>query len=260
MYFTSLKGSIGYVLGQHDENSRKEHAIYYLSKKFTDCESRYSILQNTCYALAWVAKLLRQYMLTHTALLISKMDPVKYFFEKLAITCRVASWQMALTEYDYQYMRFVFPDEDIVLIRDCNIPGPEEGPEPGSQWTLVFDETSNAHGNCIGAFITSPTGFHLPFTARLFFKCTNNMAEYVACIFDIKAAIDLRIKILEVYGDSSLVINQFKVDWDTRDHKLIPYKEHVLKMILYFDKITFNHIPREENQMRQHLGNFFINV
>ena len=146
-------------------------------------------------------------------------------------------------------MCFEFPDEGIMLIRDCNILDPEEGPEPKSWWTLVFDEASNAQGNGIGEIITSLTGFHLPFTTRLCFECTNNMAEYEACIFDIEAAIDLRTKILEVYGDSALVISKVKGEWEARDHKLIPYKEHVLKLIPYFDEITFHHIPQEENQM-----------
>ena len=84
MYLTVLERSMGCVLGQHDESGRKEHAIYYLSKKFTDCEQRYSLLEKTCRALAWAARRLRQYMLTHTTLLISKMDQVKYIFEKPA--------------------------------------------------------------------------------------------------------------------------------------------------------------------------------
>src|ERR1051325_10324785 len=63
MYFTGLEGSMGCVLGQHDESGRKEHAIYYLSKKFTDCEKKYSLLEKTCYTLAWAARRLRQYML-----------------------------------------------------------------------------------------------------------------------------------------------------------------------------------------------------
>ena len=58
---------------------------------------------------------------------------------------------------------------------------------------MVFDGASNALGNGIGAIITSPAGGHTPFTARLCFSCTNNMAEYEACIMGIKAAIDLRI-------------------------------------------------------------------
>lgn len=71
---------MGCVLCQHDESGRKEHVIYYLSKKFTDCESRYSLLEKTWCALTWDAKRLRQYMVTHTTLLISKMDPIKYNF------------------------------------------------------------------------------------------------------------------------------------------------------------------------------------
>lgn len=117
-------------------------------------------------------------------------------------------------------MCFVFPDEDNMLIRDCNIPDPDEGLEPESRWTLVFDNASNSQGNGIGAVIISPNIFHLPFTVRLCFDYTNNMAEYEACILGIEATIDLRIKILEVYDDSALVISQVKGYWEARDHNL----------------------------------------
>ncbi|XP_050916317.1 uncharacterized protein LOC127131440 [Lathyrus oleraceus] len=263
---------MGCVLGQYDETGRKEYVIYYLSKKFTDCESRYLMLEKTCFALAWAAKHLRQYMLTHTTLLISKMGHVKYIFEKPDLIGRVARWQMALTEYiiqyvtqkaikrsvlsdylthhpleDYPSMLLKFPDEDIMLIRDYNIPNPEEGSKPGSRWTLVLDGALNAHGNDIGAVITSPTGFHLPFTVRLSFECKNNMAEYEACILGIEVAVDLRIKILEVYEDSALVISQVKGDWATRYHKLIPYKEHVFKIIKE-DWDTRDYIPSHSSR------------
>ena len=59
LYLTVLDNSMGCVLGQHDESGQKEHAIYYLSKKFTDCETRYSLLEKTCCALVWVARRLR---------------------------------------------------------------------------------------------------------------------------------------------------------------------------------------------------------
>ena len=86
-------------------------------------------------------------MLTHTILLISKMDPIKYIFEKPALSRRIARWQMVLTEYniqyttqkaikgsvmayhlayqaidDYQSMNFGFPDENIMLVTDCEEP------------------------------------------------------------------------------------------------------------------------------------------
>ncbi|XP_050889357.1 uncharacterized protein LOC127094580 [Lathyrus oleraceus] len=80
------------------------------------------------------------------------------------------------------------------------------------------------------------------------------MAEYEACIYGLEAAIDLRIKILEVFGDSALVISQVKGDWETRDSNLIPYKEHIKKLIPYFDEISFRNISREENQLADALA------
>ena len=86
LYMTVLDESMGCVLGQHDDSGKKEQAIYYLSKKFTACEMNYSMLERTCCALVWASHRLRQYMLSHTTWLISKMDPVKYIFEKPALT------------------------------------------------------------------------------------------------------------------------------------------------------------------------------
>lgn len=69
---------------QHNETGKKKQAIYYLSKKFADYESHYSVLEKTCCALVWKTQRLRHYMLYHTTILISRMDPLKYLFEKLA--------------------------------------------------------------------------------------------------------------------------------------------------------------------------------
>ena len=113
-------------------------------------------------------------------------------------------------------MNFEFPDENIMLVTNYEEPGPYEGHDLGSQWTMVFDGASTAIGNRIGVVIISPQGCHTPFTARLCFDCTNNMAEYEACIMGIRVAIDLKIKFLNVYGDLTLVISQIKGERDTK--------------------------------------------
>ncbi|RDX83098.1 hypothetical protein CR513_36014, partial [Mucuna pruriens] len=51
LYLMVLDESMGCMLGQRDEMGRKERVIYYLSKKFTDCDKRYSALERTCCAL-----------------------------------------------------------------------------------------------------------------------------------------------------------------------------------------------------------------
>ena len=119
---------------------------------------------------------------------------------------------------------------------------------------MVFDGASNALGNGIGAVIISPEGCHTPFTARLCFNCTNNMVEYDACIMGLKAAIDLRIKLLRIFGYSALVISQIKGELDTKHPNLISYKEHVLTLIPHFEEINFEYFPREENQLADALA------
>jgi len=225
LYLTVLDRSMGCVLGQHDETGRKDHVIYYLSKKFTDCEQRYSSLERTCCALAWAAHRLRQYMLSHTTWLISKMDPIKYIFEKPALTGRIARCQMLLSEYDilyvtqkaikgsaladflvhqpvedYQPMLPDFPNEDISALFHA-----DEYNHDLNTWTLFFDGTSNVMGHGIGAVLISPENQYIPVTTRLCFGCTNNIAEYEACAMGIRVAIEYRVKILEVYGDSTLL-------------------------------------------------------
>ncbi|XP_006601562.1 uncharacterized protein [Glycine max] len=90
--------------------------------------------------------------------------------------------------------------------------------------------------------------------ARLSFNCTNNIAEYEAFALGIQAAIDFKVKLLKVYGDSALVIHQLRGEWETRDHKLVPYQAYIRKLIEFFDVISFHHIPREENQMADALA------
>ena len=114
---------------------------------------------------------------------------------------------------------------------------------------MWFDSASNALGHGVGAVLVSPDEQYIPFTARLGFDYTNNIAKYEACALGIQAAIDFKVKLLKVYGDSALVIHQLKGEWETRDHKLVPYQAYIRKMMESFDDISFHHIPREENQM-----------
>lgn len=68
MYLSVMEAYMSCVFGQHDETGRKERAIYYLSKKFTDYETRYTVLEKTCCALTWASQRLRHYMLNYTTM------------------------------------------------------------------------------------------------------------------------------------------------------------------------------------------------
>ncbi|XP_009803704.2 uncharacterized protein [Nicotiana sylvestris] len=175
LYLSTLDGAFGYVLGQHDETIRKEHAIYYMSKKFTPYEARYSLLECTCNVLTWIAQKLRHYICAYTTYLISWMDPLKYIFQKPMPT-----------------------GEDITEAYDS--------------WRMFFDGAENFKGVGIRVVLVSETGQYYLVFAKLRFPCTNDMAEYEACIFRIKLAIDINVQELLVIGDSDLLVHQIYAD------------------------------------------------
>ena len=61
-------------------------------------------------------------------------------------------------------------------------------------------------GHSIDVVLIISKGEYYPFMAMLNFNCTNNVVEYEACAMGLQAVIDKRVKELEVYSDSTLVI------------------------------------------------------
>ncbi|KAG8490750.1 hypothetical protein CXB51_013957 [Gossypium anomalum] len=176
-------------------------------------------------------------------ILLSEFDIV-YVSQKAIKGSAVADFLANRALEDYEPLNFDFPNEELMCIAMT-----EDSP-----WKLNFDGASNTVGNGIGADLVSPNGDHYPFTCRLDFDCTNNMAEYEACIMGLQAAIERCIRILEVYGDSMLVIYQLRGEWETKDPKFINYRKVVLGLLEEFDDITFNYLPRDENQMADALA------
>ena len=99
-------------------------------------------------------------------------------------------------------MSFDFLDEDLMAV--LQIEKEEFLEEDG--WKMYFDGASNALVRGVGTVLTSPKGNHCPFTAKLSFDCTNNVAKYEACVMGLQAAIEKKIKKLTVYSVSALVI------------------------------------------------------
>nr|XP_025887995.1 uncharacterized protein LOC112941872 [Solanum lycopersicum]XP_025887996.1 uncharacterized protein LOC112941873 [Solanum lycopersicum]XP_025887997.1 uncharacterized protein LOC112941874 [Solanum lycopersicum] len=139
----SFLGRLNYISGfiaqsiVHDETGMKEKAIYYISKKFTPYESR--------------------------------MDPLKYIFQKAMSTEKLAKWQMLLGEFDIVYVNQNAIKAQVLADYLAENPIDEE---------LFFEGAANHQGKGVGAVLVSESGQHYPMAAKLRFNCTNNMAEY----------------------------------------------------------------------------------
>ena len=176
-------------------------------------------------------------------MLLSEFDIV-YITRKAIKGSVIANCLAELPIEDYESMKFDFPDEDIMALVNTS----------SNTWTMMFDGATNEIGHGVGAILMSPDGKWYPLTAKLYFDCTNNMAEYEACSMGVRMAYEMKVKKLRVLGDSLLVVHQLNGEWETRDAKLIPYNDYIRTIAQTFDSITFEHVPRESNQVADALA------
>ncbi|XP_070025385.1 uncharacterized protein [Nicotiana sylvestris] len=109
---------------------------------------------------------------------------------------------------------------------------------------MFFDGEANFKEVGIGTVLVSEIGQHYPISAKLRFPCTNNMADYEACILGLKMVIDLNIQEFLVIGDSDLLIHQVREEWATKKPKILPYLHHVQELRKRFTKTEFQHVPK----------------
>ena len=126
-------------------------------------------------------------------MLLSEFDII-YVIQKAIKGSAIADFLASRASNDYEPLSFDFPDEDVMTI------SVEENKEI-EKWKLYFDGAVNALERGIGGVLISPDGVHYPLTSKLELLCTNNMAEYEACVMGLKAAIERKIKALKVYED-----------------------------------------------------------
>ncbi|XP_019073411.2 uncharacterized protein LOC100853222 [Vitis vinifera] len=270
LYLSVSDMALGCMLAQLDDLG-KERAIYYLSKRMFEYEYKYIMIERLCLAVVWATRRLRHYMTEYFVLLVSRLDPLRYLFDRPVLTGRLMRWLVLLTEFDIHYVtqksvkgsivadhlaslpisddRSVdddFPDEQIVSM--TSITG----------WRLYFDGAANQSGFGIGILLISPQGDHIPRSVQLAFsdhhRLTNNIEKYEACITGLETALDLGIRQLEIHEDSNLVIKQTQGIWRTRDEKLKPYHAYLNLLIDRFDVLRYIHLPRAENQFSDALA------
>ena len=259
LYLSIIDEALGSMLAQEDEDG-SEHIVYYLSKKLKDYETRYIVVEKSCFALVWVVQKLRHVLLSYQVLVVARMDLLKYLFEKPALTGKLSRWLILLAEFDLTYVakntikgraitKFYaghlangealnddFPDEKILTTEVSNL------------WRMYFDGAANQYGYGIGVLLVAPDGSHIPLFVKLNFSAANNVAEYEACILGLEALLAIKVREVEVYGDSALIISEAQKIWKAKEEHLKPYQAYVEKLAKRFDKIEYTFIPRAQNQ------------
>ncbi|XP_030945880.1 uncharacterized protein LOC115970380 [Quercus lobata] len=185
------------MLAQED-NEKNERVIYYLSMRFHDYETRYTSIEKSCFTLVWVVQKLRHIILPFQIWVVARMDPLKYLFEKPALSGRLSRWLILLVEFDLKYVARKTIKGSIVS--NFCVKNPierEDGKEDFSDedildvelgiWKMYFDGAVNQYGNGIGILLITLERSHIPLAIKLSFEVASNMAEYEACIVGMEA-------------------------------------------------------------------------
>ena len=83
LYLSVSDMALGCMLAQLDD-SGKERAIYYLSKRMLEYECGYIMIEHLCLALVWATWKLRHYVTKYSILLVSHLDLLRYLFNGLS--------------------------------------------------------------------------------------------------------------------------------------------------------------------------------
>ena len=129
----------------------------------------------------------------------------------------------------------------------------------GSIRKLIIYTDGGARGNPgpagIGATILNDKKNLIAEISEYIGVATNNQAEYRAVMAAIKKAKELGAEELNFYLDSQLVVEQLNGNYKIKNKGLQPLFVSIYNDSLNFKKVSYSHIPREQNKEADRLAN-----
>jgi ribonuclease HI len=112
---------------------------------------------------------------------------------------------------------------------------------------MLFNGDSSKDGAGAGIVFVSPTQETIYMSYKLEFEATNNVAMYEALTLGWRAAKDMGIKEILVFGDDELIIEQVRKIYQAKHPRLKSYKNEVWDLIdIFFLAFKISFIPREK--------------
>ncbi|XP_066392251.1 uncharacterized protein [Miscanthus floridulus] len=115
-------------------------------------------------------------------------------------------------------------------------------------WMIYFNGSLIKRGASTGIVFVLPLRVHMRYMVHLHFPSSNNVAEYEVLINDLRIAIELGIRRLDVWGDSRLVVDQVMKESSCHDTKMAMYYQEVCQLEDKLNGHELNHILRCLNE------------
>jgi len=111
----------------------------------------------------------------------------------------------------------------------------------------------------LGVVITDERGQVLKKISQYIGRATNNQAEYKALILALKTVVELKKQAewkeaaVRVFLDSELLVRQLNLQYKVKDKALQLLFLEVYNLAVSLKKVSFTHIPREQNRLADQL-------
>jgi ribonuclease HI len=205
-------------------------------------------VQKLLYVVLITLRKLRHYFQQYSITVVTDY-PLGDILRNQDATGRISKWAVELGALTVDFKpRTTIKSQALVDFmaewRENQLQTPTERPE---HWVMYFDGSLKLEGAGAGVLLISPTGEQLKYVLQMFWKVTNNEAEYEALLHGLRLAVSLGIKLLLVYGDSAVVINQVNKSLDRNKENMDAYCLEVWKLKNKLYGLKFHHIVCNNN-------------
>ena len=118
---------------------------------------------------------------------------------------------------------------------------------------MYFDGDSTQNSVDAGVVLISPSKENVHLSYKLDFKTTNNIAEYEALLLGVKAAKEMGIMCMRIFGYVDLIIKQANNTFQMKNVILKAYRDKVWKLRDSFMFFELSYIPRALNHLADSL-------
>ncbi|XP_077242492.1 uncharacterized protein LOC143883003 [Tasmannia lanceolata] len=277
LYLAISSTTVSAALAQ--QKGKQEHPVYYVSRVLHGAEVRYQNIEKFAYAVVIAAWKLRPYFHAHTIVHLTD-QPLWKILQKPETSERLISWAVEMGEFDIQVrprpaiksqvltdfiVEFTAPvpndlgneetmvparsraadDEPIEVPPLPELEGETRGDAPS--WILHVDASTSKAGCGAGIALMGLDEFTAKYALRLYFKASNNEAEYEALLVRLTLTTELGVDKLTVYSDTQLVVGQVKGTYVAKELRMMKYLEKVKEKMAVLKEVEILQIPRGMN-------------
>ena len=200
---------------------------------------RYLSLEKAILSVIHATRKLPHYFQAHTVVVLTQL-PLKSILRSADYTGRIAKWGTILGVFYIKYMpRTSVKGQVLVdlvaefteLLEEAEMKQHDMdeksvgliSTQDVSSWKVYVDGVPKQWGAGVGLALVSPEKIIIEKSLRLGFSATNNEAEYETLLMGMNMVQKMVGKVVEVFSDSRLIVDQGKGELEARDARMQEY-------------------------------------